>query len=186
MTAKEMYKEGKKKINTLSYKHYLPSYAEIEKQLRVNEQILYYLPAVVLERAKAQIMEYPVIAITNKRLIYCGVVRALFSHVYTATSIELNAISSIRVDNGFLIYGKIMFETLAHDDFNIQVNNKKMAVRYQREINEAIYNAKEMIEAQKNKPASAASEIRLYKSLLDDGIITLEEFEEKKRQLLGL
>ena len=79
-----------------------------------------------------------------------------------------------------------MFETLAHDDFNIQVNNKKMAVRYQREINEAIYNAKEMIEAQKNKPASAASEIRLYKSLLDDGIITLEEFEEKKRQLLGL
>ena len=29
-------------------------------------------------------------------------------------------------------------------------------------------------------------QIRQYKELCDDGIITMEEFEEKKRQLLGL
>ena len=33
---------------------------------------------------------------------------------------------------------------------------------------------------------SVADEIMKYKSLLDDGIITQEEFETKKRQLLGL
>ena len=33
---------------------------------------------------------------------------------------------------------------------------------------------------------SAADEIRKYKGLLDDGIISQEEFEAKKKQLLGL
>ena len=33
---------------------------------------------------------------------------------------------------------------------------------------------------------SPADEIKRYKELLDDGIITNEEFEEKKKQLLGL
>ncbi|RMC39444.1 SHOCT domain-containing protein, partial [Lactobacillus sp. ESL0236] len=32
----------------------------------------------------------------------------------------------------------------------------------------------------------APAEIRRYKQLLDDGIITQEEFEAKKKQLLGL
>jgi hypothetical protein len=35
-------------------------------------------------------------------------------------------------------------------------------------------------------PASAVEEIRKYKALLDDGIITEDEFREKKRQLMGL
>lgn len=33
---------------------------------------------------------------------------------------------------------------------------------------------------------SPADEIRKYKELLDDGLITQEEFEKKKKQLLGL
>lgn len=33
---------------------------------------------------------------------------------------------------------------------------------------------------------SIADEIRQYKALCDDGIITQEEFEAKKKQLLGL
>lgn len=34
--------------------------------------------------------------------------------------------------------------------------------------------------------AGAADEIRKFKALMDDGIITPEEFEAKKKQLLGL
>jgi predicted Zn-dependent peptidase len=34
--------------------------------------------------------------------------------------------------------------------------------------------------------SSPADEIRKYKELLDDGVITQEEFEQKKKQLLGL
>lgn len=36
------------------------------------------------------------------------------------------------------------------------------------------------------KPASTADELKEYKSLLDAGIITQEEFDAKKKQLLGL
>ena len=37
-----------------------------------------------------------------------------------------------------------------------------------------------------NSPTSNADEIKKYKELFDEGIITLEEFEAKKKQLLGL
>lgn len=37
-----------------------------------------------------------------------------------------------------------------------------------------------------NQPTSPIDEIRKYKALMDEGIISKEEFEEKKRQLLGL
>ena len=36
------------------------------------------------------------------------------------------------------------------------------------------------------QPASAADEIRKFQQLLNDGIITQEEFEQKKKQLLGI
>ena len=46
------------------------------------------------------------------------------------------------------------------------------------------------VKEEKNKQAtieiSSVDEIRKYKELLDDGIISNEEFEAKKKQLLGL
>lgn len=41
-------------------------------------------------------------------------------------------------------------------------------------------------EKNERKTTSSAEEIRAYKKLFDDGIITNEEFEHKKKQLLGL
>lgn len=40
--------------------------------------------------------------------------------------------------------------------------------------------------SQQTTPTSNVDEIRNYKSLLDDGIITQEEFDAKKKELLGL
>ena len=40
--------------------------------------------------------------------------------------------------------------------------------------------------ATKNEAVSAADEIRKYKQLADEGIITAEEFEKKKKELLGI
>ena len=40
--------------------------------------------------------------------------------------------------------------------------------------------------SQEKAPISSADEIRKYKSLLDDGIITPEEFNAKKKQILGI
>lgn len=35
-------------------------------------------------------------------------------------------------------------------------------------------------------PVSPTDEIRKYKELLDDGIITQDDFDKKKKQLLGI
>lgn len=51
-------------------------------------------------------------------------------------------------------------------------------------LNEVAQDSK--AEAEVATPISASDEIRKFKALLDDGIITSEEFESKKRQLLGL
>lgn len=44
----------------------------------------------------------------------------------------------------------------------------------------------ESFRQEQTPPVSNADEIRKFKALLDDGIITQEEFDAKKRQLLGL
>lgn len=64
---------------------------------------------------------------------------------------------------------------------------------------DAVSNSKIIVEAIKNKagksegqskteasaPADPAEELRKYKKLLDDGIITQEDFDQKKKMLLG-
>ena len=44
----------------------------------------------------------------------------------------------------------------------------------------------EQAKAQNPAPVSAADELRKFKELLDSGVITQEEFDAKKKQLLGL
>lgn len=41
-------------------------------------------------------------------------------------------------------------------------------------------------QANNDSSFSKADEIRKYKSLMDEGIITQEDFDKKKKQLLGL
>ena len=46
--------------------------------------------------------------------------------------------------------------------------------------------AKKEIVVQHSEPASHADELKKYKELLDSGVISQEEFDAKKKQLLGL
>ena len=46
--------------------------------------------------------------------------------------------------------------------------------------------AKKEIVVQHNEPTSHADELKKYKELLDSGVISQEEFDAKKKQLLGL
>ena len=48
------------------------------------------------------------------------------------------------------------------------------------------YNAYKSKQSNTSKPADTTDEIKKYKELLDLGIITQEEFDTKKKQLLGL
>lgn len=66
----------------------------------------------------------------------------------------------------------------------------KNANEYAQEVFNTLYKAfndfKENDEVNDNNVISSADEILKFKKLLDDGIITQEEFEAKKKQLLGL
>ena len=59
------------------------------------------------------------------------------------------------------------------------------------DISENDFNTLEQQQSYKNQPVaaapvSAADEIKKFKELLDIGAITQEEFDAKKKQLLGL
>lgn len=56
----------------------------------------------------------------------------------------------------------------------------------QKESKESTPKATRTKKATYSAPVSAADEIRKYKQLADEGIITAEEFEKKKKELLGL
>ena len=56
----------------------------------------------------------------------------------------------------------------------------------QKEIEESTPKATRTRKVTDSAPVSAADEIRKYKQLADEGIITAEEFEKKKKELLGL
>lgn len=66
----------------------------------------------------------------------------------------------------------------------------KNANEYAQEVFNTLYKAfndfKEKDEVNDNNTISSADEILKYKKLLDEGIITQEEFDAKKKQLLGL
>ena len=66
--------------------------------------------------------------------------------------------------------------------------NKKTLTPVRDKIDEAIYLTKRENSFPTTiiQEASAADEILKYKHLFDEGIITQEEFEAKKKQLLGL
>ena len=51
---------------------------------------------------------------------------------------------------------------------------------------ESMINACPQESVEERPETSAADEIRKFKALLDDGIITQEEFDVKKKQLLGI
>ena len=71
--------------------------------------------------------------------------------------------------------------------------NTVMFIKKEQQMAEEIKSYVENFISNKNKPSEAsapqkdtAEEIRKFKALLDDGIISEEEFNEKKKQLLGL
>lgn len=112
---------------------------------------------------------------TNKRVIFYG--KKMFG--YDLEVFPYSNISSIEMSKEFLGY-KITFYSSG--------NKVKMKWINVGDVNEFVNYVKENIGKKSNasQSLSAADEIRKFKELLDERIITQEEFEQKKKQLLGL
>ena len=115
-------------------------------------------------------------------------------------TIPLSSIKSIQVKKSGLTQGYIQFGVLggvenrggvksANYDENTVTFGSTLANKIANEIKEHIEN-KLIINPTETKTAvttvSEADELMKFKKLLDDGVITQEEFDAKKKQILGL
>ncbi len=126
-----------------------------------------------------------VVAITNKRLIYAGLSASMFA-VFTknmyVNSISLEFVSDILYNQNS---GGISID--CRNETIIFFTNKKKIVEVYNKINSAVDNIKNTKNTVTvNTELSNADELKKYKELFDSGVITQEEFDAKKKQLLGL
>lgn len=120
------------------------------------------------------------VACTNKRVIFvdCGLIYGV-SH----SEVLINKINAISFVNG-LILGEIHIEDGASTRIieKVQKYSTKPFVDAVHKAMGMFQNTKQTVIQQVN--ISAADEILKFKQLLDEGIITKEEFEQQKRKLL--
>lgn len=122
-------------------------------------------------------------AITNKRILFGQ--KSLAGEKFKAVNHE--RINDISFEKG-MVFGVLTIDT-PQEKFSIALDSQSAA-----SINHAIHEVLDSLKAsnaqvinpQPSDNTSAADEILKFKGLLDSGIITEEEFEAKKRQLLGL
>ncbi len=125
-------------------------------------------------------------AVTNKRILLGQ--KRVVGEVFQ--SIALNRINDITFQSG-LAYGVITVDAQT-ERFNVAVI-KNQAQNINSKLHDLLFELKNESNVQPapvvhTAPAAASSadEIRKFKTLLDDGIITQEEFEKKKSELLSL
>lgn len=150
----------------------------LEKSLASDEEAI--ICFVALDNETDTTVGFRAYVITNKRLLVaqktiCG---------ESVKSVNLENLNDITYRTGFY-HGYLEFDTLK-ERTSVIFPNKEDAMRLYALINEYFSNFKKTI----NQPSStnnslcSADEIRKYKQLFDDGIITQEEYEAKKQQLL--
>lgn len=100
----------------------------------------------------------------------------------TIQVISINNLNDITLDTG-IVYGILTFDTIK-ERVNVAVD-KITAANIHQMVTNTLFN-KISKDNTNNKETSNADEIIKFKSLLDQGIITEEEFNIKKKELLGL
>lgn len=122
-------------------------------------------------------------ALTNKRFIYGQ--KGLFGETFEYLKVE--NIDNVSFKKGWLYrefdivtYRQLVCFCVLHN--RDQLLNKMLQEEFHK-LKEKQNNLKNSISVDS---VSNADEIRKYKRLLDDGIITQEEFDNKKKELLGL
>lgn len=135
-------------------------------------------------RGKKTIIDVSVLAVTNKRLIVGGKTSSGWfdKPKDTVVSMELKKVKKMRYEGFFAV-----IETL-ESTYSIKTVNPT-AIKH---IGDNLWDAIEREQNAQKSPVrvvvqeSVTDEIKKFKELLDMGAITQEEFDAKKKQLLGL
>ena len=178
-TAKKMYKYCLKNGFGEGYnrKWGLKHFLVVEKNLQKDEDV--YMTFIGIHNYKS-ITEHDgnfAYAITNKRILMGQ--KKIFGE--DSKTVLLKMLNDVNSSTGFAM-GTITFDTIK-EEFNVWVN-KEQADNILAEIQRILFELKDAEGT--TTEASGVDEIRKYKALLDDGIISENDFEKKKKELLGL
>ena len=167
-----------------------PGMEQIIQMLRQDESVTYITTSGGVDRRNASTLWVVSIAVTNERLIIGGNTKMMFKPNYVANAYDIAKISSVNVSKVNYTMSNIIIETTANDDLTIQGYQTEKAIQ----ISRGLTNAIEAVKAAKSnnnaatviQQSSPADELKKFKELLDLGIITQEEFDAKKKQILGM
>lgn len=162
----------------------LKHFSIIEKALMDNEEVKVTFIGLHNYISMTKHDGYFAYAITNKRFMIAQ--KKLIGEVFQ--TISLDNINDITLSTGILT-GSITVDTIK-EVFNVDVG-KNSARNINTKIHKVLDSMKRISNSSDNQEnssnhISSADEIMKYKELLDTNIITTEEFEAKKKQLLGL
>ncbi len=118
-------------------------------------------------------------AITNKRILIAQ--QKLVGQTFQ--TVDIASLNDVTMTTGVLM-GIITIDTIK-EKFNVAVN-KKVAESINNTIHDVLFSLKQQKRnvAQERPVSSVADELLKFKNLLDMGVITQEEFDKKKRELL--
>ena len=103
---------------------------------------------------------------------------------YTAQSFNIENINAIS-QSWSAIGGYLIIDTLG-DDIRIGEPERDIVNNIIADFDNVLQSLKTPKSAAAIQQTSAADELKKFKELLDMGVITQEEFDAKKKQLLGL
>jgi hypothetical protein len=174
-------------INSKGYCHkpfdFTTAAKQVVESLKKDEEIIFACATSALVNG-AYTFKNGVIAITNERLIYAVKTNSLFAKNLVTKSISLDFVSDItKTVLKAYGFGNIAFDC-RNEQFNYVVSLDALDQMYT-DINNALDHSHSK-NTQGNATISSADELKKFKELLDAGIITQEEFDAKKKQLLGL
>ena len=152
-----------------------------------DETVIYIAPtnAIVKEVNSKKEEKIPGIFIfTNKRVVFYY--KVLFTE--KVDTFEISEIKSIKCSGTGLTGGHIKVHTVVKSIDILTTYDKVKIKEIQELFDKTIYEYKNKTNNHNGTQPnlSEADELRKYKSLLDDGIISQEEFDIKKKQILGM
>lgn len=176
-------------INSKAYydKVFDYSYAcsEVIESLKNGEEIIFACATSIIQNKDFFLKG--IIAITNERLLYAAKTNTFFKST-VLKSISLDYVSDVtKAEPKGLVRDYIIYLDCHHEKLNFVVSQNKFDEMFA-EINNAIdqCKSKKLQGTTVISSLSSADELKKFKELLDMGVITQEEFDAKKKQLLGL
>lgn len=118
-------------------------------------------------------------AVTNKRIIMAQ--KQMFGE--NIQSVSLSNINDVTLKNGMMV-GVITIDTMK-EKFNVALNSAS-AKALSGALHDVLMSMKSTPADSGNASSGGADELIKLKQLVDMGIITQEDFDAKKRQILGI